>query len=91
MFLGTTVVGRVTLSPEPVVELPGTALTQWDGKPAVWVVDRASKTVELRTIEITRYTADSVIVAQGLQDGEIVVTAGVQALHPDQKVKLASP
>ena len=50
-----------------------------------------SNTVNLRRIEITRYTADSVIVAQGLQDGEIVVTAGVQALHPDQKVKLASP
>jgi len=91
MFLGTTVVGRVTLHAEPIIELPGTALTQWDGKPAVWVVDRASKTVNLRPIEITSYTADSVIVAQGLQDGEIVVTAGVQALHPDQKVKLASP
>jgi len=91
MFLGRTVVGRVTLRPEPVVELPGTALAQWGGKPAVWVVDRASKTVNLRTIEITRHTANSVIVAQGLQEGEIVVTAGVQALHPDQKVKLASP
>src|SRR5262249_15716303 len=91
MFLGTTVVGRVTLRPEPIVELPATALTQWDGNPAVWVVDKASQTVNLRAIKITRYTADSVIVAQGLQDGETVVTAGVQALHPDQKVKLASP
>jgi membrane fusion protein, multidrug efflux system len=91
MFLGTTVVGRVTLGPEPTIELPGTALTQRDGKPAVWIVDQTSQTVNLRIIEITRHTADSVIIAQGLEDGEIVVTAGVQALHPDQKVKLASP
>ena len=91
MFLGTTVVGRVTLRAEPIVELPSTALTQWNGKPAVWVVEKGSQTVNLRPIEITRYTVDSVIVAQGLQDGEIVVTAGVQALHPDQKVKLANP
>ena len=66
-------------------------MTQWNGKPAVWVVEKGSQTVNLRPIEITRYTVDSVIVAQGLQDGEIVVTAGVQALHPDQKVKLANP
>jgi RND family efflux transporter MFP subunit len=89
MFLGTTVVGRVTLRAEMVVELPGTALTQWDGKPAVWVVDTATETVNRRPIEIARYDASSVIVAQGLQDGDVVVTAGVHALRPGQKVKFA--
>jgi hypothetical protein len=29
-----------------------------------------------------------VIIAQGLGEGEIVVTAGVQALRPGQKIRL---
>jgi membrane fusion protein, multidrug efflux system len=89
MFLGTTVVGRVTLHAEMAVELPGAALTQWNGRPAVWVVDMATKTVDLRPMEIARHDSSSVIVAQGVQDGDIVVTAGVHALHPGQKVKFS--
>jgi membrane fusion protein, multidrug efflux system len=91
MFLGTTVVGRVTLHAEMVVELPGTALTQLNGRPAVWVVDVTTKTVELRPMEIARHESSSVIVAHGVQDGDIVVTAGVHALHPGQKVKFFDP
>jgi len=90
MFLGTTVVGRATLHAEMAVELPGTALTQWNDSPAVWVVDTATKTVNLRPIEVARYDASSVIVAQGLEDGDVVVTAGVHALRPGQKVKFST-
>jgi RND family efflux transporter MFP subunit len=90
MLLGTTVVGRATLHAEVAVELPGTALMQWNDSPAVWVVDTATRTVNLRPIEIARYDASSVIVAQGLEDGEIVVTAGVHALRPGQKVKFST-
>src|SRR5262249_59251339 len=72
MFLGTTVVGRVTLNAEMAVELPSTALMQWNGRPAVWVVDAATKTVDLRPMEIARHASSSVIVAQGVQDGDIV-------------------
>jgi hypothetical protein len=35
-----------------------------------------------------RYSPARVAVSQGLDTGEIVVTAGVQALHPGQKVRL---
>jgi RND family efflux transporter MFP subunit len=93
MFLGTTVVGRVTLNAEMAVELPSTALTQWNGRPAVWVVDTATETVDLRPMEIARHHSSSVIVAQGVQDGDIVVVAGVHALRPGQKVRFpdASP
>ena len=39
------------------------------------------------------YESDAVLVAKGLDDGEVVITAGVQVLRPGQKVKLlgASP
>ena len=35
-----------------------------------------------------RFDQATVAVDQGLDTGEIVVTAGVQALHPGQKVRL---
>jgi RND family efflux transporter MFP subunit len=91
MLLGATVVGRITLKGEPAIEIPATALTQANGKPAVWVVDKATGTVSLRPVEIARYDANSAIVSSGLQEGDIVVTAGVQALRPGQKVKLIGP
>lgn len=87
--LGATVTGRVELDGGTVIEVPATALTNLDGKPAVWLVDRAAMTVSLRTIEVARFHPNSVVVASGLAPGELVVTAGVLALHPGQKVRLA--
>ena len=52
------------------------------------MVDPASQTVSARNIEVLRFDPASVSVASGLDTGEIVVTAGVQALHPGQKVRL---
>jgi RND family efflux transporter MFP subunit len=88
MFLGATVVGRISLNAELLIELPAMALMESEGRPAVWVVDKATETVSLRPIEVARYEANAVIVAMGLQNGDIVVTAGVQTLRPGQKVRL---
>jgi RND family efflux transporter MFP subunit len=88
MRLGATVVGALALTSPPVIEIPSTSLLEKDGKPAVWVVDNRTQTVALRQLEILRYELNSVIVAQGLQDGEVVVTAGVHKLRPGQKVKV---
>jgi RND family efflux transporter MFP subunit len=89
-FLGVTVSGAVSLESPPVMALPLTAIIESDGKPSVWVVDPASNTVALRPVEILRYDPSVVIVSNGLRDGEVVVTAGVNVLHPGQKVKLLS-
>jgi membrane fusion protein, multidrug efflux system len=88
MRLGATVTGGIVLSSPPVIEIPGTAVTRTDGKPAVWVVDPDAKTVALRTIQVIRVDPNSVIVADGLRDGELVVTAGVHVLRPGQKVRM---
>ena len=42
----------------------------------------------LRNVDVSRYDPADVIISQGLRTGEIVVTAGVQTLHPNQKVRL---
>lgn len=87
MRLGTTVTGRMDVVAAASIEIPAAALTRTERWPAVWVVDPASGTVSLRNIEVERFDPASVIVAQGLEPGDIVVTAGAQALRPGQKVR----
>jgi RND family efflux transporter MFP subunit len=88
MFLGATVVGKVTLKAGTLIEVPSSALTMIEDKPAVWVVDAKDQRVQRRKIAVARYTPDSVIVTDGLESGDRVVTAGVQQLHEGQAVKL---
>jgi len=88
MFLGATVLGRLKLKAESLIEIPSSALTMILEKPAVWVVDAKDQRVHRREIEIARHAPDSVIVTGGLESGERVVTAGVQQLHEGQTVKL---
>ncbi len=88
MELGSTVTGSIKLSAPAGLEVPPSALTEADGRPAVWVVDPKSQTVSLRNVDVSRYDPADVVVSQGLDPGEIVVTAGVQTLHPGQKVRL---
>lgn len=88
MRLGSTVTGSVRLGAGQGIEIPASALTASDQRPAVWVLDPASNTVSLRNIEVLRYDLARVAVAEGLQSGDIVVTAGVQTLRPGQQVRL---
>jgi RND family efflux transporter MFP subunit len=91
MLLGSTVTGQVHLAADDAIVLPASALTEYNHQPAVWVVDPAKLTVSLRSIEVQRFDPATVTVAHGLGPGDVVVTAGVQALHPDQSVRLLGP
>jgi membrane fusion protein, multidrug efflux system len=88
MLLGATVTGRMEVEAVPVIEIPATALTRFNQKPAVWIVDPSILTVSIRNVEVLRFDPASVAISEGLDTGEVVVTAGVQALHPGQKVRL---
>jgi len=88
MRLGATVAGRMETEAVPIMEIPATALTEFNRQPAVWIVDPSSRTVSARNVDVLRFDQATVAVDQGLDAGEIVVTAGVQALHPGQKVRL---
>jgi RND family efflux transporter MFP subunit len=87
MRLGSTVTGRMEVDHGHGISLPASALTAADRSPAVWVVDPDSSTVALRRVEVLRFDPGTVVLSGGLDGGEIVVTAGVQALHPGQKVR----
>lgn len=88
MLLGATILGRLKLGPDKVIEIPSSALSMAENKAAVWVLDANDRRVHRRNILIARYGPDSVIVTDGLNSGETVVTAGVQQLHEGQAVKL---
>jgi membrane fusion protein, multidrug efflux system len=88
MRLGATVSGRMEVDHGHGLTIPASALTASQNSPAVWVVDPAALTVSLKPVEVLRFDPGTVVLSGGLDGGEIVVTAGVQALVPGQKVRL---
>ena len=88
MRFGGSVVGHVKASTTPVVVLPGSALFDKGGRPAVWIVDPTRGSVQLRPVAIARYETDRVVVGEGLAKGDVVVTAGVNRLRENQKVRV---
>ena len=89
MRLGSTVTGRMTARRQsPSIEIPPSAVIRTDRQAAVWVVDPKTGTVASRNIEVRTSDPARVEVASGLNPGDVVVTAGVQALRPGQKVRL---
>jgi len=77
-------------TPQQVITLPLTAITQFDGHPAVWVVDPRTSKVNLRPVVVGAYREDGVVIRDGLKPGEVVVTVGVHKLLPDETVRVIS-
>jgi RND family efflux transporter MFP subunit len=88
MRLGSTVTGQMKSDVTMGIEIPPSALMRSGGGAAVWVVDPGALTVSMRSIVIQAQNPNSIQVASGLNQGELVVTAGVHALRPGQKVRL---
>ncbi|MBR2219434.1 MAG: efflux RND transporter periplasmic adaptor subunit [Phascolarctobacterium sp.] len=66
--------------------LPATAIYQTDKQAKVWLVK--DNKANLADISIAGYSDNNVIVASGLKAGDVVVTAGINKLVPDQSVRL---
>jgi RND family efflux transporter MFP subunit len=88
MRLGATVVGQARAGGAEVIRIPATALIESGGEPAVWLVDPKSQTVTQHVIAIASFGTSTVEIARGLAQGDVVVTAGVHALRPGQKVRV---
>jgi RND family efflux transporter MFP subunit len=88
MRFGASVTGSLKTPGAAAVVLPAAALFEQGAKPAVWVVDPATKTVSLRPVTVSRYETDRVIIGGGLTKGDIVVIAGVNRLREGQKVQV---
>jgi RND family efflux transporter MFP subunit len=86
--LGTAISVTLSSAIKPRLELPLTALQEVDGKPRIWVVDPQNQTVAPRDVKVISRTDSTVVLADGVKNGERVVTAGVNSLKPGQKVKI---
>ena len=71
-----------------LVLLPLSALAGERSQPAVWVVEPGSAQVKLRPVSVGQFREDGVTVTSGLNDGDIVVTAGVHKLRSGQVVRV---
>jgi RND family efflux transporter MFP subunit len=74
---------------ERVARLPLSALYNQGGDPSLYVVDESGG-VALKPVKVKSYDSDSVIIADGVDEGAKVVTLGVQKLDPAQKVRVVS-
>ncbi len=74
-----------------MISIPLTAVFEIDHTPTVWVYDESRQRINARTIRISEIlTNGTVIVSEGLNAGEQVVSAGVHNLSDGEKVKLLS-
>ncbi|WBT37250.1 MULTISPECIES: efflux RND transporter periplasmic adaptor subunit [Hyphomicrobium] len=88
MRLGATVTGQIELDTLATIEIPASALTKVNLQPAVWIVNPADYSVSLRNVEVARFDPATVMISDGLDVGDVIVTAGVQALHPGQRIRI---
>ncbi len=87
MELGSVVSASINAPGRQSVELPWSSLTKDGQDPAVWVVE--GDKVNLRKVQVGRYLTGKVVLSDGLREGEQVVTAGGQLLHPGMQVEVA--
>jgi membrane fusion protein, multidrug efflux system len=71
-----------------VTKLPLSALKEEQGHTVVWVLDKASMTVQPQRVEVAGANGNDAVLRSGLTAGQVIVTAGVHVLTPGQKVKL---
>jgi multidrug efflux pump subunit AcrA (membrane-fusion protein) len=69
-----------------VTRLPLAAILNRGTGPSVFVVDNSGG-LELRPVTVASFTADAALITTGVNDGERVVTLGVQKLEAGQKVR----
>ncbi|WP_369074261.1 efflux RND transporter periplasmic adaptor subunit, partial [Klebsiella pneumoniae] len=74
MALGASVQVGLAGTGSAVMRLPSGALTRMQGSPAVFVVDDATRRLQLRPVTLAGFTASDILVSAGIRPGERVVT-----------------
>lgn len=72
-----------------VARVPLSALFNQGGQSSLYVVDTAGE-VKLKPVAVKAYESEDVLIADGVAEGEQVVTLGVQKLDPAEKVRVVS-
>ncbi|RVA97352.1 efflux RND transporter periplasmic adaptor subunit, partial [Mesorhizobium sp. M7A.F.Ca.CA.004.05.1.1] len=78
--LGSTVTATRVTKVAPTIELPMSALFEKNGSAKVWIVDPQTSSVNAHDIKVASKNGGTFTVAEGLEAGMRVVTAGVHSL-----------
>lgn len=73
---------------KPVIPINAIFTPETEKQDHIWVIDKKSGIVQLRTVKIGQITQLGIQIIDGLQAGEWVATAGVRTLVEGQKVNL---
>ena len=75
---------------EKLARLPLSSLFN-DGKgTSLWTVNTKTGALSLKPVNVAGYDAQNVLIKSGVNDGDMVVTLGVQKLDAGQKVKIVA-
>lgn len=89
--LGATVTVRLSQSDvaaQPHAAIPlGSLIDRGDGA-AVWVIDPRTSAVQRRSVSIAKLGAETAVISQGLQQGDLVVSLGAQLLNSGEVVRV---
>ncbi|SEG30167.1 efflux RND transporter periplasmic adaptor subunit [Bosea lathyri] len=86
--LGTTVTGTIRGSELSAIAIPATALTRRGPDTGAWIVNPQSLTVSLRKLDVLSADPATALIRNGLQPGDVIVTAGANLLQDGQAVRL---
>lgn len=82
----TATVSFSSPSTNAAIRLPMTALFQEKNQSAVWLVQDGK--VQLQAVTVASTEGEQVLIAKGVQAGQVIVTAGVNLLKNEQKVNI---
>jgi len=88
LWPGTIVTARVTLKIEDAVVVPAAAVQVNQAGTYVYVVENA--VAVMKPVEVSRSTADEMVIRSGLSGGESVVTDGHLLLSDRTPVRIAN-
>ncbi len=87
LTFGEAVRGTTTIAESAKIVLPYTALSATTDGPAVWTVDATSGAVSLTPVVVERYETGQIVLRDGIEDGDRIVTRGAQLLYPGRVVR----
>ncbi len=86
--LGATITAYSKIALQERIRLPHSAVLNKDGSTFVWIVDEVNKKVNRAPVSISNRDENGVEIADGIQVGVRVVTAGVNSLTEGQSIRL---
>jgi len=87
--LGMTANVYLPTNTQKGIPMPLTAIYDTDGKPRVWIVDKAAGVVHSQPVQLGEVHGDRIWITSGIKPGAVVVTAGAHLLHEGERVRLA--